>query len=66
MSDIGILSSPFAIAMIVLMLGAQGLAIGGIAGALAWRGRRIRSAALGAAIGFGLELLGWAYFTDNL
>ena len=35
-------------------------------GALAWRGRRIWGALAGAVAGWGLWLLGWLYFTDNL
>jgi hypothetical protein len=66
MSDIGILNSPFAIALLVLILGAPGLAIGAIAGALAWRRRRFWGAAIGAVAGWGLGLLTWAYFTGNL
>ena len=66
MSSIGILNSPFAIAMIVFVLGAPGLAVGVIAGALAWRAHRVWGACLGGAIGFGVSLLVWAYFTDNL
>jgi hypothetical protein len=66
MSDIGILNSPFAIALIVLILGAPGLAIGAGIGALAWRRHRFWGAGLGAIAGFGLGLLAWAYFTDNL
>ena len=66
MSSIGILNSPFAIAMIVLVLGAPGMAIGALAGALAWRKHRIWGAGLAAAVGWGLWLLGWLYFTDNL
>ena len=66
MSDIGILNSPFAIAMLMLVLGSPGLAIGAIAGALAWRGHRVWGAAIGAVPGWGLALLAWAYFTGNL
>jgi hypothetical protein len=66
MSDIGILNSPFAIAMLMLVLGSPGLAIGAIAGALAWRRHRFWGAAAGAVPGWGLALLAWAYFTGNL
>ena len=66
MSDIGILNSPLSIALLALLLGSPGLAIGAIIGALAWRGRRIWGALAGAAAGWGLWLLGWLYFTDNL
>jgi Na+/proline symporter len=40
--------------------------IGVVGGALAWRRHRIWGAVSGAAAGFGLWLLGWLYFTDNL
>jgi hypothetical protein len=42
------------------------VAIGAVAGALAWRRHRSWGARLGGLIGFGLGLLGWAHFTDNL
>jgi len=61
-SSIGILNSPFAIAMIVLVLGTPCMAIG----AMARRKHRIWGAGLAAAVGWGLWLLGWLYFTDNL
>jgi hypothetical protein len=66
MSDIGILNDPLGIAFVLLVLGSPGIPLGGIAGALFWRGHRIIGAALGAAGGFGLWLAGWLYFTDNL
>ena len=50
----------------LLILGAPGLSIGALAGALIWRRHRVWGALLGAAIGFGLWLLGWLYFSDNL
>ncbi len=66
MSDIGILNHPLDIAAIALILGAPGLLIGVIAGALLWRRHRLWGAAAGAVAGWGLWLLGWLYFTDNL
>lgn len=51
MSDIGILNSPLSIALLALLLGSPGLAIGAIIGALAWRGRRIWGALTGAVAG---------------
>ena len=53
-------------ALVLLILGAPGLPLGAIAGALLWRRHRVWGAALGAVIGFGLWLLGWLYFSDNL
>jgi Na+/proline symporter len=66
MSDVGILNSPGATLMIVLILGSPGFAIGLVLGALVWRKRRIWGAGLGAVAGFGLWFLSWLYFTDNL
>jgi Na+/proline symporter len=66
MSDIGLIFHPIDLVMIGLILGAPGLPLGAIAGALAWRRHRIWGAALGALAGFGLWLLGWFYFSDNL
>ncbi len=66
MSDIGLFSGPFSTAFVLLILGAPGLPIGALAGALIWRRHRVWGALLGAAIGFGLWLLGWLYFSDNL
>ncbi|HEY1310431.1 MAG TPA: hypothetical protein VGF02_05715 [Pseudolabrys sp.] len=66
MSDIGILNGPFAITLILLIVGSPGLPLGTIAGALIWRRHRIWGALIGAVIGFGSWLLGWLYFTDSL
>jgi Na+/proline symporter len=65
LSDIGILNNPLDLLAIALILGSPGLVAGGIAGAL-WRRHRIWGALAGAVAGFGLWLLGWAFFTDNL
>ena len=66
MSDIGILNGPFSTALILLILGAPGLPLGAILGALLWRRHRFLGALIGAVAGFGLWLLGWFYFTDSL
>jgi len=66
MSDIGILNGPLALAFVLALMGAPGLPLGAIAGALVWRRHRVAGAALGAAAGFGLSLLGWLYFSDSL
>lgn len=66
MSDIKILSDWPSLIFIFLLLGSPGIPIGGIAGALLWRGRRVLGAALGAVLGYGLWLLGWLYFSGNL
>ena len=66
MSDIGILNNPLDLALIALLIGAPGLALGGLIGALAWRRRRIFGGLIGAVAGFGLWLLGWLWFTDAL
>jgi hypothetical protein len=56
MSDIGIFSDPLSIAILYMIFGSPGFAVGAIAGALAWRAHRIWGALLGAAIGFGVCL----------
>jgi Na+/proline symporter len=66
MSDIGILNSPLSVALVLLLFGSPGLPLGAIAGALAWRKHRVWGALLGAVAGFGLWLLGWLYFSNNL
>ncbi|MDO8875691.1 MAG: hypothetical protein Q8M24_01925 [Pseudolabrys sp.] len=61
MSDIGILNDPLSIAFIALLFGSPGLAVGAIAGALAWRQHRIAGALISAVVGFAVCLLGiWA------
>jgi hypothetical protein len=59
MSDIGLAWGPFDIAMIALIIGAPGLALGGAAGALAWRRHRVWGALIGAVGGFALWLVGF-------
>jgi hypothetical protein len=54
MSDIGILNDPVSLALIALLLGSPGLALGAIAGAFAWWRHRLGGAALGALAGGGL------------
>ena len=66
MSDIGLFSGPLSTAFVLLILGAPGLPPGAIAGALICRRHRVWGALLGAVAGFGLWLLGWLYFSDNL
>ncbi len=66
MSDIGILNGPFSTTLVLLIVSAPGLPVGAISGALIWRRHRFRGASLGAMAGFGLWLLGWLYFIDNL
>jgi Na+/proline symporter len=66
MSDIGIFSGLSGTILVLAILGAPGLPLGAIAGALIWRRHRVWGALLGAAAGFGLWLLGWLNFSDNL
>ena len=66
MSDIGILNDPVSLALMALLLGSPGLALGALAGALAWRRRRLTGAALGALASFGSRLTARLYFTGNL
>lgn len=66
MSDIGGIFSPTDLALVVLMICAPGLALGGLVGALAWRRRRVAGGLIGAVMGFGLWLIGWLWLTDAL
>ncbi|MEJ2432238.1 MAG: hypothetical protein P8Y53_03400 [Pseudolabrys sp.] len=66
MSDIGGIFTPVNLALIGLMIGGPGLALGSLVGALAWRRRRVAGGLIGAAAGFGLWLVGWLWFTDAL
>lgn len=66
MSDIGPIFTPFDLALIALMIGAPGLALGGVIGALVWRRRRVAGGLIGAAAGLAAWLLGWLWFTDAL
>ena len=64
MSDIGILNDPLSIAFIALLFGSPGLAVGAIAGALAWRRHRIAGALIGAVAGFAACLTGVMVWAD--
>ncbi|HTT48608.1 MAG TPA: hypothetical protein VMG39_11480 [Pseudolabrys sp.] len=64
MSDIGILNDPWSVAFVLLILGAPGLPIGGLVGALVWRRHRVIGALLGALLGFALWLAGWWLLND--
>jgi hypothetical protein len=66
MFSIGILNGPFTTIVLLAIFASPGLAIGAIAGALAWRRHRFWGAGIGALVCCGLWLLGLAYFTDNL
>ncbi len=59
MSDIGLDWSPFDIALMALIIGAPGLVIGAVLGAVLWRRRRVWGAALGAVVGLLLWLAGF-------
>jgi hypothetical protein len=59
MSDIGLAWGPLDIAIIALIIGAPGLTIGVVLGAILWRRRRILGALLGAFAGLTLWLLGF-------
>ena len=54
----------FNTALGALLVGSPGVVIGGLIGAVAWRGHRIGRAGLGASLGFVLWLFGWLYFGD--
>ena len=59
MSDIGILTDPWSLAFVLLIIGSPGLPLGAIAGALLWRRHRVYGALIGAVVGFALWLAGW-------
>jgi Na+/proline symporter len=64
MSDIGILNDPLSLIAIALIFGSPGLLVGGIAGALLWRRRRVAGGLVGAVAGFMLWLAGWMVLRD--
>jgi hypothetical protein len=64
MSDIGILNDPLSLIAIALIFGSPGLLLGGIAGALLWRGHRVGGGVLGGIAGFVLWLGGWMVLKD--
>jgi Na+/proline symporter len=51
MSDIGLDWGPFDILAIALIIGAPGLVVGAVLGALAWRRHRLWGALIGAVVG---------------
>jgi Na+/proline symporter len=64
MSDISLNFGPLDYAFIALLFGSPGIIIGGVLGALLWRGHRLAGAALGAPAGLVLWLAGWFYLND--
>jgi hypothetical protein len=64
MSDISLNFGLLDVALVALILASPGLAVGGIVGALAWRGHRIAGAALGAVAGVLLWGVGWFYLKE--
>jgi uncharacterized membrane protein YGL010W len=60
-SDINILSDPLSVAIIYLIFGAPGLAVGAVIGALAWRAHRIYRGLIGAVVGHcvGVAIVWW-------
>ena len=63
MSDIALDWGPLDYAALALIIGAPGLAIGAIAGAILWRRHRIRGALLGACAGLMVWLGGFVLWT---
>jgi Na+/proline symporter len=59
MSDIGLDWGPLDIAAIALIIGAPGLVVGAVLGAILWRRRRIVGALIGALSGLLLWLGGF-------
>jgi Na+/proline symporter len=66
MSDIGGIFTPFDLALIALMIFGPGLVLGGLAGALVWRRRRVVGGLIGAVAGLALWVLGFLLFRDAL
>ena len=64
MSDIGILNSPLSMAFMALLIGAPGLPLGALIGALAWPRHRIAGAFIGGVVGFAAWLTGWLWWAD--
>jgi hypothetical protein len=64
MSDIGILNDPASLALLALIIGAPGLALGSLFGALTWRAHRFAGAGLGALFRFVLWLTVWLLWND--
>lgn len=62
MSDIGLDWGPFDIAAIALIIGAPGLLLGAILGAIAWRRHRLWGAVIGAVAGLVLWLGGFVWW----
>jgi hypothetical protein len=62
MSDIALDRNLADIALLLLVIGAPGLALGAILGAVAWWPRRWWGAALGAVAGFAVWLSIWYFF----
>jgi Na+/proline symporter len=66
LSDVGILNDPISLIEIVLLLGSPGLLLGGVAGVVFWRQRRIAGALLGAVAGFVTWLTGWMWLNGAI
>jgi len=64
MSDIGILNDPWSVAFVLLILGAPGMPVGALAGAVLWRRHRLLGALIGAVLGFAVCLLGVMLWKD--
>jgi hypothetical protein len=64
LSDIGILNDPVSLVAIAFLLGSPGLVVGGLAGVVLWRQRRLAGGLLGAATGFVVWLAGWMWLKD--
>ena len=64
MSDIGILNDPWSVAFVLLILGAPGMPVGALAGAVLWRRHRLLGALGGAVLGFTVCLLGVMLWKD--
>jgi len=64
MSDIGILNDPWSVAFVLLILGAPGMPVGALAGAVLWRRHRLLGAFIGAVLGFAVCLLGVMLWKD--